>query len=145
MARISDRSLTREAAERGLDADGVYYLAAAAREAIVNALNHGQDEHGVASVLVEMACRRGTLVLTVQDRGRGFDPTCVPDPLSEDGCRRASGRGLLLMSRFADNVAYSFPETGGSLVRIEKRLPQACATPAGVAGRRRRGTKSAPA
>src|SRR5687768_5390551 len=83
-------ALSQEAIERGLDADGVYYLAAAAREAIVNALNHGQDEQGVASVLVEMACRRGTLVLTVQDRGRGFDPTCVPDPLSEDGCRRAS-------------------------------------------------------
>jgi serine/threonine-protein kinase RsbW len=138
--------VSREAARHGLDEDGIYYLVAAAREAIVNALNHGQDARGVARVRVELACDRGTLALTVQDHGRGFDPTEVPDPLSEAGCWRTSGRGLLLMRRFADRVVYSFPEGGGSEVRLEKRLPAPSpATPRAAAARPRRGRRSAPA
>ncbi len=36
---------------------------------------------------------------------------------------KPSGRGIYLMRHFADRVVYSFPRGGGTLVRLEKRLP----------------------
>jgi serine/threonine-protein kinase RsbW len=59
----------------------------------------------------------------VRDRGPGFDPRGVPDPLAPENIARNGGRGIYLMRHFADRVVYSFPRGGGTLVRLEKRLP----------------------
>jgi serine/threonine-protein kinase RsbW len=58
----------------------------------------------------------------VRDRGPGFDPAIVPDPLAEENVGRGTGRGLFFMRRFADRVLFSFPRKGGVVVRLEKDL-----------------------
>jgi serine/threonine-protein kinase RsbW len=108
----------------GLDGDAVYYLGVALREAMVNALRHGRRRDGRAWVTVGLRLlRSGRLVMTVRDRGRGFDPGTVPDPCSPENARRSCGRGLFYMRQFVDRLSFSFPRRGGALVRLEKRLP----------------------
>ena len=111
------------ATKGGLCHDEAHFLGVAIREAIVNALRHGRAKTGgcSASVLVSVSAR-GALVATVRDRGPGFDPSAVPDPLAEENVGRGSGRGLLFMRRFADRVFFSFPRKGGAVVRLEKDL-----------------------
>ena len=110
---------------RGLDSDSVYYLGVALREAVVNALRHGCRPDGRAWVSVGLRLlRSGRLVITVRDRGRGFDPEAVPDPCSPENVERSCGRGLFYMKRFVDRLSFSFPRRGGALVRLEKRLPR---------------------
>ena len=43
-----------------------------------------------------------SLTVTIVDEGEGFEPSELPDPLSEENLLRQSGRGLLLIKAFVD-------------------------------------------
>jgi len=43
----------------------------------------------------------------VQDQGPGFDPGCLPDPTDAANLEKVSGRGLLLIQTFMDEVAFN--------------------------------------
>jgi serine/threonine-protein kinase RsbW len=110
--------------DAGLDDDGAYFLGIALREALANAIKHGHGFEPRRRVRVGIRIVAGRrIVLTVRDRGPGFDPSAVADPLAPENLVRSSGRGIFLMRQFADRVAFSFPRSGGALVRLEKDLP----------------------
>jgi CheY-like chemotaxis protein len=71
-------------------------------------------------VKVEAAVTPEEAVVTVEDQGKGFDPAKVPDPRAPENLTKSSGRGLLLMRTFLDEV--TFNETG-NVVRLVKRRP----------------------
>ena len=75
--------------------------------------------------MLEIALHPGGLEIRVRDEGRGFDPTGVPDPLALENLSRPSGRGILLMRTFMDDVTFRRPPSGGTEVTMLKRLPQA--------------------
>jgi CheY-like chemotaxis protein/anti-sigma regulatory factor (Ser/Thr protein kinase) len=58
----------------------------------------------------------------VRDEGKGFDPQKLPDPTDPENLEKVSGRGLLLMRTFMDEV--TFNETGNQVTMV-KRHPQA--------------------
>ena len=117
------------ASEHGLDADSACFLGVAVREALVNAIQHGHGFEPGRRVRVGMRIdrARSRLIVTVRDRGPGFEPASVPDPLAPENLTRSSGRGILLMRRLTDRVGFSFPPGGGTRVRLEKRLPRRAA------------------
>lgn len=120
--RVEDLAV-RIAEASGLDADGARFLGVALREALVNALTHGRgrrDRVAVSFRLVEGPA----LVITVRDRGPGFDPATLPDPLLPENLPRGSGRGVFYMRRFSDEVSFAFPARGGTVARLLKRLPK---------------------
>ena len=119
-----EQLLLRIATDAGLDADGAYFLGVAAREALVNAIQHGHgfDVRRRVKVGIRIASGR-VIVMTVRDRGPGFDPSRVPDPVAPENLTQPDGRGLLFMRAFADRVSFTFPRSGGALVRLEKDLP----------------------
>ncbi|HOF18390.1 MAG TPA: ATP-binding protein [Phycisphaerae bacterium] len=41
------------------------------------------------------------------DEGTGFDPTRVPDPTADENLEKPSGRGLMLMRAYMDEVRYN--------------------------------------
>ena len=47
------------------------------------------------------------ILAKVQDRGPGFDPDQVADPLREENLERPSGRGLLLMRSSMDRIEFN--------------------------------------
>jgi serine/threonine-protein kinase RsbW len=109
----------------GLDSDAAFFLGVAVREAVVNAIRHGAAPDGTRRIAVTLRIRPdATLEVTVRDHGRGFDPCCVPDPLSSENLSRGCGRGIFYIRQFSDDVAFTFPSGGGTTVRIEKRLPR---------------------
>jgi serine/threonine-protein kinase RsbW len=118
-----EKAATEAATRGGLHDDEAHFLGVAIREAIVNALRHGRPKEGAGWASVQVCVSaRGALVATVRDRGPGFDPAAVPDPLADENLGRGCGRGLLFMKRFADRVLFSFPRRGGAVVRLEKDL-----------------------
>ncbi len=92
----------------------------ALREALVNAITHGNRSDPAKSVVVSCFCQpdRGML-LVVQDEGRGFDPKNVPDPTGAECLLRTHGRGLFLMRKSVDHVRVSH---SGRRVTLLKRL-----------------------
>jgi anti-sigma regulatory factor (Ser/Thr protein kinase) len=59
---------------------------------------------------------RATFV--VQDQGNGFDVDALPDPTAPEFLERPSGRGLLLMRAFTDELRYG---AGGTRVTLVKQ------------------------
>jgi serine/threonine-protein kinase RsbW len=92
----------------------------ALREALGNAVVHGNHEQPQAKVHIRCRCWPGREIsIVVTDLGEGFDfektvsNRLIPDTLSEHG------RGILLMKSYMDEVHF---ERGGSEVHMRKRL-----------------------
>jgi serine/threonine-protein kinase RsbW len=103
----------------GLDDDDAVFLGVAAREAVMNAFQHGRGPDN-APARIGLHLTPESLVITVRDRGPGFDPSTVPDPTAEENLARGCGRGIFYMRCFTDRVSFVFPRVGGSVVRLAK-------------------------
>jgi CheY-like chemotaxis protein/anti-sigma regulatory factor (Ser/Thr protein kinase) len=67
-------------------------------------------------VTVEVTPTSGRFV--VRDQGPGFDPSKLPDPTDPENLEKVSGRGLLLMKTFMDEV--SFNSTGNQVTMVKR-------------------------
>jgi serine/threonine-protein kinase RsbW len=93
----------------------------ALREALENAVVHGNQEDPERNVHVRCRCQPGTEIsIVVTDQGKGFDFEKIvgngttTDPACEHG------RGIQLMKAYMDDVHF---ERGGSEVIMRKRSP----------------------
>ena len=98
----------------------------ALREALVNAIVHGNLEDHQKRVYVTCRCTPdGELSITVQDEGCGFEYDSIPDPTSPHNRLGTHGRGIYLIRTLMDEVDF---EKGGSIVHIRKRANAGSAT-----------------
>jgi serine/threonine-protein kinase RsbW len=102
-------------------ADGENFeIELALREAIVNAIVHGNQEDPRKRVYVNCRCMTdGEVAVTVEDEGIGFRSDAIPDPTSPENRLRTHGRGIYLMRTLMDEVDF---EQGGSVVHMRKRV-----------------------
>ena len=108
--------------EVGFAPDDSYWMVTAVREAVTNAVIHGNKERPGTRVDVAFELLADGIRITVSDQGDGFDPNSLPDPVSKEHLLDASGRGVFLMTQLMDEVAYTFPEQGGTTLSMVKRL-----------------------
>ena len=106
----------------GFDEDAAHYMSVAVRESVVNAIKHGNRGNEKKRVKVSFVIGPRALEVAVLDEGPGFDPRRIPDPVAEENLLKTDGRGIFFMRSFMDEVEYSFPPEGGTLVRLVKRL-----------------------
>jgi len=102
----------------GLDADAVFRVRVGLGEAVANAILYGSGPGMGGLVHIEVSAREEILDVRVRDEGEGFDIGKVPDPTTNIGLARASGRGLFMMRRVAD--ALSFNEVGNEVSLVFK-------------------------
>jgi len=109
----------------GLDEDQLFDVSVAVRESVVNAIKHGNQNDQSKRVVVEFATiPRDSMTIRVADQGEGFDPEDVPDPLSPENLMKGSGRGILFMRNYMDDVTLTRVQDGGMEVRMVKKAPQ---------------------
>lgn len=112
-------------------------------EALSNAVHHGNlevdsalREESIEAYLAEIERRaqltpwaerrvhvtanftRDEVVFVVRDEGTGFDVDSLPDPTDPANLERASGRGLLLIRTFMDEVSHN--ASGNELTMIKR-------------------------
>ena len=104
------------------DPDQIHWLVMSVREAVINAILHGNRQDAEKRVLVNVDLEGPDLVVRVEDEGQGFDPESLPDPTAPENLLRPSGRGIFMMRQFADSIEYSFPSKQGTVVTMRKRL-----------------------
>src|SRR4051812_49982055 len=88
----------------GVDEDGSHWIGMAVREAVANAIKHGNklDVHKKVHALFDL--NGPELSIRISDQGEGFDPTKVSDPLNPQNLMKTSGRGIFYMRTFMDEV-----------------------------------------
>jgi len=106
----------------GLDEQAAFGIDMAVREAVTNAMVHGNQEDEAKSVEVILSCLDDALEIEIRDQGEGFDPANVPDPTEPANILKPSGRGIFLMRTFMDQVEWSARPDGGTAVRMVKRF-----------------------
>ena len=110
--------LLDEAEAAGYTEGVCFAIRLALEEALSNAIKHGNcyDPAKKIKVCAELDQRRASV--SVADEGEGFDPADVPDPTADENIEKPSGRGIMLMRAYMDDVVYN---RRGNEVRITKR------------------------
>lgn len=120
----------------------ILQISTALSEAITNAIDHGNLELDSAlrksgdyrrigneraerlpyrdrRVYVTSRLTESEASFAVRDEGNGFDPSGLPDPTDPENLTRMSGRGVLLIRTFMDDVRYN--ESGTEITMIKRR------------------------
>jgi len=99
----------------------------ALREALANAIIHGNHENPRKLVHVRCRCELDEISIAVKDEGRGFDVTKIADPTAPQNVGCVHGRGIYLMRVLMDEVRF---EEGGVVVQMRKSTGQTAANDA---------------
>jgi len=119
-------------------------LGVALREAVVNAIDHGnleldselrQDDERIYRALgngrreqspyrerrvwIDVGVMRDEARFTIRDEGPGFDPSTLPDPTDPANLCRIGGRGLLLVRTLMDDVRFN--ARGNEITLVKRR------------------------
>ena len=106
----------------GVADDVVDAVGLAVREAVGNAIKHGNEMLPGSHVEMEFRLLDRWVEVEVRDQGGGFDPDSLPDPLAPENLLKPCGRGIFLMRRNMDEVSFRFEEGGGTAVKMRKRI-----------------------
>ena len=110
----------------GFDEETRHWVGMAVRESVINAIKHGNQYDPQKLVSIEFtsspAVTPTELIVCVRDQGKGFDPETVADPLAPENVLKSSGRGILFMRSFMDEVSLEHGCGGGMEVRMVKRI-----------------------
>ncbi len=107
----------------GFEPEDAHWIGLAVRESVVNAMKHGNrlDESKAVDASLRLAAE--LLMISIRDRGTGFDASKVADPLDPQNILNPNGRGIFYMRTFMDEVVFSAHPQGGTEVRMSKRIP----------------------
>lgn len=105
-----------------LDEDAMHWIELAVREAVANAIKHGNRQDPEKRVDVDLAIEGDAVVIRIEDQGTGFDPSAVHDPLAPENRFKRDGRGIFYMKKFMDSIEYGFRPEGGTVLTLRKRL-----------------------
>jgi serine/threonine-protein kinase RsbW len=119
---VAERALVDLCSEAGFSGDDSYWTVTALREAMANAIRHGNRQDPELKVILTMRIDDGEVVIRVEDEGEGFDLDAVPDPTDPGNLLRQSGRGIFYMRQFMTRVEYSHAPGGGTVVEMARRL-----------------------
>ncbi len=118
----------------------------AVEEALLNALYHGnlevssdlkesdpnlfdelarqrcqQEPYRNRQVYLDARLSRDEAMYVIRDEGSGFNPNALPNPCDLENLEKPSGRGILLMKSFMDEV--HFNEKGNQVTLIKRGTP----------------------
>jgi CheY-like chemotaxis protein/anti-sigma regulatory factor (Ser/Thr protein kinase) len=125
------------------DENGLIRVAVALREALTNAIYHGnlevipdpdakddkafrqlieerlhQEPYEDRRVFVTASESRGEATYIIRDEGPGYDPAALPDPADPHNLEKVSGRGLLLIRTFMDEVSHN--KQGNEITMVKR-------------------------
>jgi serine/threonine-protein kinase RsbW len=106
----------------GCVSEGESEVEIALREALANAIIHGNHENSGKHVHVRCRCEPTEISIAVKDEGRGFDIERIADPTAPENRGSIHGRGIYLMKALMDEVRF---EEDGVVVHMRKSTGKA--------------------
>lgn len=133
-ARVDQLSSARAAvcdviAPLGLSESALFDVKVAVGEALANAVRHGSPGGEADNVDITVSAYEDRVVVSVADRGAGFDGISACD----DDVYASCGRGIMFMRALMDDVHFQTREHGGTIVRLTKCLASSPTEPSSTA------------
>jgi len=105
----------------GFTPDDALNVGLAVREAVINAILHGNGNDPSRNVDIDLDLpEAGGIRVRIQDQGEGFNPDATPDPTDAEHVLNASGRGILMIRAFVDTVTFRHREGSGMEITLVK-------------------------
>jgi len=117
--RLVEKAIDELSLELDLSDEVYGNVLVATMEATNNAIIHGNNSDPKKSVKIEILLDNKQLKVHIEDQGRGFDFSSVPDPTSPENLERINGRGIFLMERLSDEILY---REDGRIVELKFKL-----------------------
>jgi serine/threonine-protein kinase RsbW len=103
----AESEVLRAAEECGFEGADRFAIKLALEEALANAIKHGNKSDPSKRVTLEFAADPDRLRITVHDEGPGFDPRQIPDCTLDENLEKPSGRGVMLMRAYMNDVVFN--------------------------------------
>ena len=105
----------------GLDEEKSAEISMALIEATINAFEHSNSNTG--NVEIHFVIQGDTLLITVTDKGKGFDKSKVEIPNIDEkfGSDRKRGWGLKLIEELMDRVTFESSEEGTTVTMTKRK------------------------
>jgi len=105
----------------GYGDDFISSIDLAVRESVANAVKHGNKFSEEKQVEVAFSDTQKGFEMTVRDFGEGFSVDEIPDPTDPENLLKVTGRGILFMRSFMDEVEWTNNSDGGTTVKMVKK------------------------
>ena len=91
----------------------------AVTESVNSAIKHGNNFNQQKNVSLSLFLDETVIKFVIRDEGKGFDWCGLPDPTDPQNLLKVSGRGVLLMKTFMDEV--NFNQAGNEVTLVKRR------------------------
>lgn len=108
--------------EYKLSDDLAHWLELTISESMINAIQHGNKSDPTKQAKLTISSKNDSIEVIVEDQGKGFALDNVADPTDGANLFKPSGRGILIIRSFMDEVDLTEREGGGSRLRMVKRI-----------------------
>ncbi len=105
-AKTPEQEILKDVEHCGYCQDARFAIKLALEEAMTNAVKHGNAGDQSKQICIRYAVNAERAVIIIRDDGPGFLPGEVPDPTSPDRLSLPTGRGIMLMRAYMDEVQY---------------------------------------
>jgi serine/threonine-protein kinase RsbW len=119
---VAERALLDLCTQAGCGGEDEYWLVTALREALANAIRHGNKQDPNRKIRIDLGIADRVVTIRVEDEGQGFDPSTIPDPTEPQNLLRPSGRGIFYMRQFMNRVDFCRGSDGGTAVTMVREL-----------------------
>ncbi len=109
------------ARQNGFGDEVLFAVDMAVRESVANAVKHGNKLDETKFVEITFFSSNVGFEITIRDYGAGFEVEEIPDPTNSENLLKATGRGILFMRSFMDEVEWTNHAEGGTVVKMLKK------------------------
>ena len=117
-AQKVQKAILDEIERHGFTEQSSFAIKLALEESLINAVKHGNKFANDKTVQVEASVSPTAAQITIEDEGAGFARHDVPDPTLVENLEKCSGRGILLIEAYMDEVEWT---NGGRRCRMIKK------------------------
>ena len=108
-----------------LSEDLAHWVELSISESMINAILHGNKLDPSKTATLKISSNGEAIEIIVEDQGKGFQLQDVADPTDVANLLKPSGRGILIIRSFMDEVDVTPRSGGGSSLRMMKRYSKA--------------------
>jgi len=90
-----------------VEESGIFDIRLSLEEVLINAIKYGNGSDERLSVTIDITLDAKKIVVTVEDRGEGFDYANMPDPTKEENLLKTGGRGIFLVNHLMDETEFN--------------------------------------
>jgi len=117
--RLVEKAIDEISMELDLSDEVYGNVLVATMEATNNAIIHGNNSDPEKKVNINILIEKKELKVHIEDQGKGFDYSTVPDPTAPGNLEKINGRGIFLMERLSDEIIYL---EDGRIVELKFRI-----------------------